>query len=113
MTENIKGKLAVVTGASSGIGLCFCRELASRGCNLLMISNQREELGRCADDIARSSDVAAYPLFVDLTSQDAATTILDYMDSKGLEADYLINNAGIFSFLPVVDTAPGKIDCFI
>lgn len=113
MTENIKGKLAVVTGASSGIGLCFCRELASRGCNLLMISNQREELDRCADDIARSSDVATYPLFVDLTSQDAAATILDYMDSNGLEADYLINNAGIFSFLPVVDTAPGKIDCFI
>ena len=96
MTENIKGKLAVVTGASSGIGLCFCRELASRGCNLVMISNQREELGRCADDIARSFGVATYPLFVDLTSQDAAITILDYMDSKGLKADYLINNAGIF-----------------
>ena len=39
---------AVVTGASSGIGLCFSKELAGRGYDLVMVSNQREELERAA-----------------------------------------------------------------
>lgn len=111
--KDIRGKLAVVTGASSGIGLCFCRELAARGCNLLMISNQQPELETCAAEISASSGVNTYPLFADLTSADSAQMILDYLDSHNLQPDYLINNAGIFSFLPVIDTPERKIDCFI
>ncbi len=111
--KDIKGKLAVVTGASSGIGLCFCRELASKGCNLMMISNQREELKICAAEIAQSSGVSTYPLYADLTAPDSVAQILDYLDSHNLEADYLINNAGIFSFLPVIETSDRKIQCFI
>lgn len=111
--KDINGRLAVVTGASSGIGLCFCHELASRGCNLMMISNQEPELQKCAEEIAVSTGVRTYPLYLDLTSRDAAEVILKYLDANGLEADYLINNAGIFSFLPVTDTAQRKIDCFI
>lgn len=111
--KDIRGKLAVVTGASSGIGLCFCRELASHGCNLLMISNQQQELKTCAAEIAESTGVKSYPLFVDLTSPESAKIILSYLDSRNLQPDYLINNAGIFSFLPVIDTPECKIDCFI
>lgn len=111
--KDIRGKLAVVTGASSGIGLCFCRELASHGCNLLMISNQQPELETCAAGIAESTGVRSYPLFVDLTSPESAKIILSYLDSRNLKPDYLINNAGIFSFLPVIDTPERKVDCFI
>lgn len=111
--KDIRGKLAVVTGASSGIGLCFCRELASRGCDLLMISNQQPQLDECAAEIASRYGVTATPLFIDLTSVSADRDILSYMDSHGMEADYLLNNAGIFSFQPVTDTPDRKIDCFI
>lgn len=111
--KEIRGKLAVVTGASSGIGLCFCRELAKRGCKLLMVSNQEKELAACASEIAVEYGVHAYPLYVDLTSPSAPEEILGYLDSYALKADYLINNAGIFSFRPVVDTDPRKLDCFI
>lgn len=111
--KDIRGRLAVVTGASSGIGLCFCRQLACMGCNLLMISNQREELEICADEIASASGVHTYPLYADLTDPASVNTILGYLDSRNLQADYLVNNAGIFSFLPVTDTSDRKIQCFI
>ena len=57
MKKDLEGKLAVVTGASSGIGLCFCREMAARGCGLVMISNQ-DTLEGCAEDIKREYGVA-------------------------------------------------------
>lgn len=110
---NMSGRLAVVTGASSGIGLCFCRELASRGCNLVMISNQQPQLDDCAAGISREFGVDTHPFFCDLTAADATERILGFIDSKGLAPDVLINNAGIFSFRPVADTPQAKIDCFV
>jgi hypothetical protein len=110
---DLSGHLAVVTGASSGIGLCFCRTLASMGCNLVMVSNQQPQLDECASSVARDSGVRTYPLFCDLTRPDAAKVIMDYCDIKGLDPDILINNAGIFSFLPVTDTTERKLGCFV
>lgn len=101
--EQCEGRLAIVTGASSGIGLCFCRELANRGCNIIMLSNQ-ECLQQCAEDIAREYGVKIYPFFYDLTAKDSTVKILDFVDSNELEPDYLINNAGIFSFKEVTET---------
>lgn len=110
---DLRGRLAVVTGASSGIGLQFCRTLAGMGASLLMISNRREELERCAREVARDFNVKTVAMYCDLTQPDAAEAVTRFLDSRGMVADYLINNAGIFSFLPVADTTEKKIDCFI
>lgn len=110
---DLSGHTAIVTGASSGIGLCFCRTLASLGCDLLMVSNQQPQLDECADRTASEFNVRTYPLFCDLTRPDAAHTILAFCDLEGLDPDILINNAGIFSFLPVTETHERKLDCFI
>lgn len=110
--EHCEGHLALVTGASSGIGLCFCRELARRGCNLVMVSNQ-QCLGQCAADVAAEYGVEVYPFFCDLTADDCVGQILGFLDSQNLEPDYLINNAGIFSFREVTATEPAKVRCFI
>ncbi len=67
---------ALVTGASSGIGLEFCRQLAAMGINLLMVSNQMQELASARDALA-----AKYPNqrfwahFKDLAHPDAADEI--------------------------------------
>jgi len=110
--RNIEGKWAVVTGASSGIGLCFCRELASRGCNLVMVSNQNF-LPECAAEISVEFGVSALPLYCDLTSSESLNEIESFLEGEDVEPDYLINNAGIFSFRSVADTPKSKIDCFI
>lgn len=110
---NLKGRLAVVTGASSGIGLCFCRTLAAGGCSLIMISNQHGILEDCAGNLADEFGVETFPFFCDLTRKEATSDILQFIDSNNLDPDILINNAGIFSFKPVTDTAIGKLQCFI
>jgi hypothetical protein len=111
--SNLSGKVAVITGASSGIGLCYCRELASRGCAIVMVSNQQKELEDYSLEISGKYSVAVYTLFCDLTAQDADKQVLQFIDDHGIEADYLINNAGIFSFREVTKTPEGKINCFI
>lgn len=111
--RDLAGSRAVVTGASSGIGLCFCKTLASRGCSLVMISNQSKELDECASQIAEEYGVETYPYFCDLTQEGITEQIIDWIEQMGLEVDILINNAGIFSFAPVIETSQRKIDCFI
>ena len=111
--NDIKGRLAVVTGASGGIGFCFSRELAKAGCSLLMISNEEEALARRASELRDAYKTEIYELCLDLTAEDAASKVLQFLDERNLEADFLINNAGIFSFMPVTETSEPKIRRFI
>lgn len=111
--RSVKGQLAVVTGASGGIGFCFCRELAKGGCNLLMVSNEEDALGERAAELREKYGTDVYELCLDLTATGAAAKIIEYLEARHLEPDYLINNAGIFSFLPVTETSEPKIRRFI
>lgn len=104
---------AVVTGASSGIGLEFCRRLAELGHTLVMVSNQEKELIRHAAELSQKHNVRVYTYAIDLTEDNAATTILYFLSSNNLTADILINNAGIFSFNEVLDTPMQKIGLFL
>lgn len=112
-TDSLSGSLAVVTGACSGIGLCFAKRLASLGCNVVMVANRRDELIAAADNIEHEFKVDAIPFYCDLTDPHASDSILAFLDTKQLRPDILINNAGIFSFLPVTDTSDGKLNCFV
>ncbi len=111
--KDITGKTAVVTGASSGIGLCFCRELARRGCNLVMVSNQKSELERYSSEIARQFGVRADQLELDLCEEDAVGQLRRFLESRAIKADILINNAGIFSFRPVEEMDVWRVECYI
>lgn len=110
-TKKPDGRTALVTGASSGIGLCFCRELAGRGCNIVAVSNQREQLEVCATELAGQYGVDVTPIYADLTKDADIDNMMAMLD--GVHIDYLINNAGIFSFAPVTETSPGKLQCYI
>lgn len=113
MKINPKGMTALVTGASSGIGLEYCRQLADMGVNLVMVSNQEAELAECARSICERSGVRVDSICLDLTQADCADRLLEFTDSISLEVDILINNAGIFSFYPLIDTPDRKVDAFI
>lgn len=60
---NFKGKTAVVTGASSGIGLGYAQELAARGANLVLVARNEPQLQKIAAEIMGDFDVR-----VDLTT---------------------------------------------
>lgn len=57
-----EGAMALVTGASSGIGLAYARELARRGYDLLLVSNEQERIGTVAEELAAAFGVKTIPL---------------------------------------------------
>ncbi|MCM1517121.1 MAG: SDR family NAD(P)-dependent oxidoreductase [Pseudoflavonifractor sp.] len=104
---------AVVTGASSGIGLEFSRQLASLGYNLLMVSNQMAELTQHAAQISADTHATAIPMCLDLTVPDASDRVVAWLRDNGVTPTLLINNAGIFDFKAVEDMSPRRIDLYI
>ena len=105
---------ALVTGASSGIGLEFCHQLASMGINLLMVSNQMQELANARDTLAaKYPDQRFWAHYKDLAHPDAADEIYAYCSQNGIVVDILINNAGIFSFKTITDTTTDRLNLFI
>lgn len=112
-TLPLQGRWAIVTGASSGIGLEFTRQLAAMGCNLLMISNQPEELTSHAASIGNSAGIVTIPMLADLTDDTAVERIIARIHAEGITPYILINNAGIFDFRAVEQLTPQRIDLYI
>ena len=96
--KSFYGKTALVTGASSGMGLEYARQLAAAGCDVVMVSNQEEALVQCAEDLRSRFPVRILTKFMDLACEDAADKLFRYCEENGLKTDILINNAGIFFF---------------
>lgn len=112
-SRNIDGGVAVVTGASGGIGLEFCRELARRGFGIVMVSIDDKPLRDAAEMIAAEYGVKAWPLTLDLCVADAHMAIDLFLDNRGLRPVVLINNAGIFSFDYLTEIPERKVNAFV
>lgn len=109
----LKGKSAIVTGASSGIGLEFSRLLASNGVIVIMISNETDRLAQVAEEIKASTGTPVYYLSLDLTFHDAPDEVMRFIDDNNLYPVLLINNAGIFDFKALNDLSRKRIDTYI
>ena len=106
--------LALVTGASSGIGLQYATQLArDYHTDLLLVSNQEEELKKVAADLAAQYGVKPTALYADLSKQDAAENLLQYCKDNNLVVDILINNAGVFFFNPYCETSMKRIELML
>ena len=80
------------------MGLEYARQLASQGNDLLIVSNQMEELPKVAAEIEGEYKVKVRHLYMDLAQADAAQQLLDYCKENSLEVEILVNNAGMFFF---------------
>ena len=89
---------ALVTGASSGMGLAYARQLASSGCAVVMVSNQEDALMRCAEELRTQFSVDIWAKYLDLAQWEAADELFRFCEENGLKIDILINNAGMFFF---------------
>jgi len=87
---------ALVTGASSGIGYAYARELASRGYNIVAVSNVEDELLQKAQIIRDDFGVEVESLVMDLGRTQAAAELYAFCHEKNLEVEFLVNNAGVY-----------------
>jgi hypothetical protein len=88
------GQTALVTGASSGIGTVFARQLAARGVHLLLVARGRDRLEALAADLRNANRVRVDVLPADLTRPDAVTRLVAQVEVLGRSVDILINSAG-------------------
>ena len=99
-------KYALVTGASSGMGYEYARQLAERGYNLLIVSNEADAIVEKAEILKQDFPVDVIPLMRDLGKQDAAKELYDFCRQQNLEVEVLINNAGVYHDRDFVDDSP-------
>ena len=100
---NTKSHFALVTGASSGIGLALAKGLAARGFNLLIVSNV-EEIHSTAEGLrATYPAIEVLPLVMDLSRQSSAHELYNYTRTQGIEVEVLVNNAGVYHDCDILD----------
>jgi short-subunit dehydrogenase len=86
--------VALITGASAGLGAEFARQLAAQGKGLVLVARRREPMEELAAELRRSHGVDVEVLASDMTDPDTPAWLLAETQARGLQVDYLINNAG-------------------
>ena len=103
--EVVKGsKLALVTGASTGIGRQYAEQLADLGYNLIIVSRSEDTLNEVAHEIEEKHGVKVVVKAMDLAVEGGAEALFEWCKADGYVVDVLINNAGMFSFCDMVNT---------
>ena len=94
MDLGLKGRVAVVTGASKGIGAAISRELAEEGCSLALCARGVEDLESLATEIEKSTSVEVFARQADVTDPDQVGRFRDEVLARFKTVDILVNNAG-------------------
>lgn len=106
--RRLSGRRALVTGGCSGIGLAIAHELAARGVDLELVSNQPERLQHAADELRAAHGVEVNCLGADLACADAIDQLVADVTRRPLQL--LVNNAGMLFRGPLHDMTPEQAD---
>ena len=93
-TKVFEGTTVLITGASSGIGEAFARNLAKRGADLILAARSEDKLARIADELREKYRISIHVFPVDLILPDAPHQLFERIKACGLSVDVLVNNAG-------------------
>jgi short-subunit dehydrogenase len=86
--------VAVITGASAGIGAALARVFAAHGHELVLVARRAQRLEALAAEIESAGRPKPLTLPIDLTSPNAVAEIADALAARGFEPQYVVNNAG-------------------
>lgn len=104
----LKGKVAIITGASKGIGKAIAETFAKEGCNLTIVSRNVDEVRNTAGELKRYG-VDVLPLKCDVSNPVEVEEMVKKTIARFKKIDILVNNAGIYGPLgPLVDNDIGQ-----
>jgi uncharacterized protein len=92
--ENWRGKWALITGASAGIGVALAEELAAGGTKLVLTARRKDRLEELARRLAATYKIDTEVFAADLADANGPEKLFAFTKEKGIEIELLINNAG-------------------
>src|SRR5215213_3734269 len=98
MSNNIAGKVVVITGASSGLGEATARHLAQQGAKLVLGARRLDRLKALTEELGLSRDAAVQ---TDVTDHDQVTRLVDSAVAAHGRIDVILNNAGLMPHSPL------------
>src|SRR2546423_6724586 len=108
MDDLFAGRWVLITGASSGLGEEFARQLAARRANLILTARSRDKLDALAKALASEHGCETEVVTCDLGEPGGADKLCEAVDRKQHAIEHLISNAGFGSWGPFVDGEPEK-----
>ena len=100
---DLTGRVAVVTGCSTGLGVQMAKALASQGTNIVALARRQNLIDEVAADIEKTYGVKAIGVACDITDTDKVNAAVDTILEKFGRIDILINNAGTGGVTPAED----------
>jgi 3-hydroxy acid dehydrogenase / malonic semialdehyde reductase len=95
MIKNLEGKLAYITGASSGIGKAISYSFAKTGINLVLFARREERLKELKKDLLSKYPIQVETVVLDVKNNEKTKKALENLDSKLQSPNILVNNAGL------------------
>lgn len=102
---NLEGKIALITGASSGLGARFATVLAHAGASVVLAARRTERLDELRGGIESDGGVADV-VSLDVTDDASVKSAIAYAEAKVGPIDILVNNAGVSSMQRLLDVTP-------
>ena len=93
---DFKGRVAVITGCSTGLGVQMAKALAGQGCDIVAIARRQNLIDEVAADLEKTYGVKALAIKCDITDTAAVEAAVDEILAKMGRIDILVNNAGIY-----------------
>ena len=107
-TNSLKGKTALITGASSGVGEAIAREFAARGASVLLVARDPEKLTAATERLDVNG--AARHWAVDLASDGPVENFIATIKKEFSGLDFLVHSAGIFRMEPMASAPVKELD---
>jgi NAD(P)-dependent dehydrogenase (short-subunit alcohol dehydrogenase family) len=109
MFDDLSGRVALVTGASRGLGRHLCNFLSDKGVKIVGTARNEEELNSLKEELkAKGRDAMVFPM--DISDYDAIKKMVDVVVKEFGKIDILINNAGLKAHIPIEEIDQAQID---
>ena len=103
MSRDVKRKVALITGASAGIGLALAGVFARQRNDLILAARRGDRLHEIAAELSARDGTEVHVIAADLAAPDGSGRLFEKVRQLGLDVEYLVNNAGFGTFGPFAE----------